>query len=117
MLGKGNFLLYTTHSYPPTYVLVFLEVFPSGFSTNNLYLFLFSPIRATCLAHLPDLIILIIIGEEYNFQTICPSPTPLQAYYFYCEGVVSTTPNLQAGGPPFVGSPRLLIQYISRYPP
>jgi hypothetical protein len=27
-------------------------------------------------------------------------------------GVVSSSPNLQAGGPPLVGCPRLLIQYI-----
>jgi hypothetical protein len=27
-------------------------LFPSDFSTNNLYTFLFSPIRATCPAHL-----------------------------------------------------------------
>jgi hypothetical protein len=26
-------------------------------------------------------------------------------------------PNLQAGGPSFVGCPRLLIQYIRSYPP
>jgi hypothetical protein len=26
-------------------------------------------------------------------------------------------PNPQAGGPPHVGSPRLLIQYICSYPP
>jgi hypothetical protein len=32
-------------------------------------------------------------------------------------GVVSPTPNLQAGGPPFVGCPRLLIQYIRSYRP
>ena len=30
---------------------------------------------------------------------------------------VSTSPNPQAGGPPLVGSPRLLIQYIRSYPP
>jgi hypothetical protein len=39
-------------------------LFPSGFLTNNLYAFLFFPNRATCLAHLCliDIIILIIPG-------------------------------------------------------
>ena len=32
-------------------------------------------------------------------------------------GVVRTSPNLQAGGPPLVGCPRLLIQFIGSYPP
>jgi hypothetical protein len=32
-------------------------------------------------------------------------------------GVFGPTPNLQAGGPPLVGFPRLLIQYIRSYPP
>ena len=32
-------------------------------------------------------------------------------------GVVSTSPNPQAGGPPLIGCPRLLIQYIRSYPP
>jgi len=32
-------------------------------------------------------------------------------------GVVSTSPNPKAGGPPLVGCPRLLIQYIRSYPP
>jgi len=31
--------------------------------------------------------------------------------------VVSTSPNSQAGGPPLVGCPRLLIQFIRSYPP
>jgi hypothetical protein len=41
-------------------------LFLSGFLTNILYAFLFSPIRATYPAHLTlfDLIILIILGEE-----------------------------------------------------
>jgi hypothetical protein len=42
--------------------------FPSGFPTNNLYSFLFYPIRATCPAYLIllYLIILLILGEEYK---------------------------------------------------
>jgi len=32
-------------------------------------------------------------------------------------GVVSTSPNPQAGGPPLVCCPRLLIQFIRSYPP
>jgi hypothetical protein len=36
---------------------------------------------------------------------------------FLRRGVVSTSLNPQAGGPPGVGCPRLLIQYIRSYPP
>jgi len=36
---------------------------------------------------------------------------------FIESGVVSTSPNIQSGGPHPVGCPRLLIQYIRSYPP
>jgi hypothetical protein len=43
-------------------------LFPSGFPTNNLYAFLFSPIWATCPSHaiLLNFVFLIILGEEYK---------------------------------------------------
>jgi hypothetical protein len=43
-------------------------LFPSAFPTNKLYTFLFPPICATCPAHLIilDIIILIILGEDYK---------------------------------------------------
>ena len=69
----------------------------------------------------------------------CPEPTPSSPQYFtsglFCpqrkhlaheyfltvlflrEGVVSASPNPQAGGLPLVGCPRLLIQFIRSYPP
>jgi hypothetical protein len=41
---------------------------PSSFPINNLYTFIFTLIRAICLAHLIllDFIILIILGEEHK---------------------------------------------------
>jgi hypothetical protein len=45
-----------------------IGLFTSGFPSNNLYMFLFSPICITYPAHLIllDFIILIILGEEYK---------------------------------------------------
>ena len=37
--------------------------------------------------------------------------------HFLQRGVVSTSPDSQNGGPPFVCCPRLLIQFIRSYPP
>jgi hypothetical protein len=53
--------------HPPTSGLP-SGLFPSGLPINILYAFLFSPTRATCPAHLIvlDLIIIIILGEEYK---------------------------------------------------
>jgi hypothetical protein len=38
-------------------------------------------------------------------------------WYFLQWGVVNTSPNPQAGGPPCVGCPRLFIQYVCSHPP
>jgi hypothetical protein len=46
------------------------------------------------------------LAYEY-FVTFC----------FSRRGFVSASPNPQAGGPPLVGCPRLLIQFIRSYPP
>ena len=56
-----------------------------------------------------------------SYQRISPVPRLLwpvrNTVKFLWWGVVSTSPKPLAGGPPLVGSPRLFIQYIRRYPP
>jgi hypothetical protein len=53
-----------------------------------------------------------------KFLTIPTSTTwVILNIVFLRRGVVSTSPNPQAGGPPLVGCPRLLIQFIHGYPP
>ena len=43
----------------------------------------------------------------------------ISEHFFFSpwEGVVSASPNPRAGGPPLVGCPRLLLQFIRTYPP
>jgi hypothetical protein len=61
------------HPIPQRFVLILSTHLrlPSGFPTNKLYTFRFSPIRATRPAHFIflDLIILITLGEEYKSRS------------------------------------------------
>ena len=57
---------------------------------------LFAPIRATCLAH----------QDKSKFEAMYPFRNMVK----FLRRVVGTSRN--PGGPPFVGCPRLLIQYI-----
>jgi hypothetical protein len=49
-----------------------------------------------------------------RFRNLCVRPVTCLSFY---GGVVSTSPNPQAGGPPLVGCPKLIIQYVRSYPP
>jgi hypothetical protein len=80
-LNQTNSVL-TTPSYLSKSVLIFStrlrlglpnSLFPSGFPTNKLYAFLFSPFHTTChvLIIFLDLIILIILGESTNHEAPC----------------------------------------------
>jgi hypothetical protein len=51
-------------------------------------------------------------------QMICPCPKHCEMFrnmVLFLRGFVSMKPNLEAGGPPPVSRPQLLIQYIRRY--
>ena len=54
-----------------------------------------------------------------SYQPISPVPRHvcmIRDWQFLRLRVVSTSPNIQAGGPSLAGSSRLLIEYIRRYP-
>jgi hypothetical protein len=64
--------------------------------------------------------ILILFSHLGSYRWISLIPRPLfiirNVINFLEWGVVSTSPNPQIRGPPLVGCPRLLIQYIRSYP-
>jgi hypothetical protein len=68
--------------------------FPSGFSTNNLYLFLFSPIHATCPTHrsLLHFIILIILGKKYKSRnsSLCSFLHPPITSFLFGQNILNT---------------------------
>jgi hypothetical protein len=65
LLSQGSFLILSIHLRLCLPSGLFSPIFP----TNSLFASLFYPIRATFPAHfIRDLIILIILGEEYKYQ-------------------------------------------------
>jgi hypothetical protein len=63
----------------------------------------------------------IYFPSSSSFQRIRPSPTPCVTFHkkpaFLRWGILSPSSNPQAGRPPFVCCPWLVIQYVCSYPP
>jgi hypothetical protein len=95
-------------------------LFPSGFPTNILYAFVFSPFVLHALPISSSRSHVHFLSLRPFIQRIRPGPRP---FVTFCtslslwRGVGSPTTNHQAGEPPTVGCPRLLIQYIRSYHP
>jgi hypothetical protein len=51
------------------------------------------------------------------YKRVSPGPWQIYAFRFYNVKVFSTSLKSQAGGPPLIACPRLLIQYNRNYPP
>jgi hypothetical protein len=116
-------LVHTTPSYLLKYILTLSThlrlgrpngLFPSGFPAKILYSFVFSPIRVTCPANLIFLDLIISRLSKESIQVRDPSWGFVTRFL---QWVFRPTPNSQAGGPSVIGCPRLLLQYISSYPP
>ena len=58
-----------------------------------------------------------ILPPDCFFPEEASRPWVFLNIFFSRGGVVSASPNPQAGGPPLVGCPRLLIRFIRSYPP
>ena len=56
------------------------------------------------------------ISRNPKFHYRTHKPPPSRMWMFYREGLLAPRPTPQAGGPPLVGCPRLLIQFIRSYP-
>jgi hypothetical protein len=69
--------------------------FPSDFLTKIIYSFPFSYIRATCLAHLItlDLIIIIMLGEEYKLRrsSLCSFLQPPVTSFLFGPNILLST--------------------------